>query len=92
MARAASTSSTTANGGSASTLNGTTGMRSRRPSGLGTCGPSTGAEAHGADRDADPAADVARDALDLGERATELGRGASRRVSSGRVSAPRARP
>ena len=34
-------SSTTANGGSASTLNGTAGMRSTRPSGLGTWGPST---------------------------------------------------
>ena len=33
----------TANGGSARALNGTAGMRSRRPSGLGMWGPSTGA-------------------------------------------------
>ena len=38
---ATSMSSTTAKGGSARTLNGTAGMRSTRPSGLGTWGPST---------------------------------------------------
>ena len=40
-ALATSMSSTTANGGSARTLKGTAGIRSTRPSGLGTCGPST---------------------------------------------------
>ena len=43
MAVAASWSSITEKAGSASRLTGTAGRRSRRPSGLGTCGPTTGA-------------------------------------------------
>ncbi len=43
MARAASSGCSTENGGSEIALTGTTGSRSNRPSGLGTCEPITGA-------------------------------------------------
>ncbi len=92
-ALATTVSSTTANGGSASTLNGTAGIRSTRPSGLGTCGPRTVPIRIAPDAHADAAADGVGRALDVGEHvAIARTSGSTCADSSGRVGAPWARP
>ena len=92
VAIAASRSSITANGGSASGLNGTAGRRSSRPSGLGTCGPSTGASrmrATGTSRSA-PTSRAMRSTSASSRPNAHVG---SRELrSSGRLSAPFDRP
>ena len=73
-ASAASCWCTTANGGSARALNGTAGMRRKRPSGLGMCGPRIGRQAQCPDRDANPLGDAAPVCLDAGQHAAPIGR------------------
>ena len=89
---AASWSSITEKAGSASRLVGTTGRRSNRPSGLGTCGPTTGAS-RTAVSDTSAAAAACRpiSSVSRSER-PKAAVGSGGTDSSGRVAAPRRRP
>ena len=70
---AASWSSITEKAGSASRLTGTTGRRSSRPRGLGTCGPTTGARRTAVSDTSAAARGLPPDLLGLEERAAEGG-------------------